>query len=188
MDVAVAEAPTTPGRTPVQQAQMVLLAALGCLFVVLLVSGMVLAFRYRPSFLHSSQGLARPVHRVASWLFILSALAVLGLSIAATVERRVRKGLPPWIPGAGLLFGAAGAAYSGLLLRWDQLALWAVTVGTDFHGYGFLFNDTRVKFTLIDGSEVGVGTLRAWFLVHVVAVPVLAAAAASIVLWRHRKA
>src|SRR5207248_5976384 len=40
-----------------------------------------------------------------------------------------------WIIGVLLLFLTGALSFTGYLLPWDQLALWAVTVGTNIGGY-----------------------------------------------------
>ena len=40
-----------------------------------------------------------------------------------------------WVVGAILLFLTLGLSFTGYLLPWDQLAIWAVTVGTSLAGY-----------------------------------------------------
>ena len=57
------------------------------------------------------------------------------------------------------------AVLTGYLLPWDQLALWAVTVGENLRGYLPLFGD-RVRFVLLGGAEVSPQTLLWWLLAH----------------------
>ena len=40
-----------------------------------------------------------------------------------------------WVVGVVLLFLTLGLSFTGYLLPWDQLAIWAVTVGTSLAGY-----------------------------------------------------
>jgi quinol-cytochrome oxidoreductase complex cytochrome b subunit len=66
------------------------------------------------------------------------------------------------------------ASFTGYLLPWDQLALWAVTVGTNMMGFmPIIRNSSQVQYVLIGGSQISVGTLRAWFFIHVLVVPVV---------------
>ena len=174
-----------PRRTAVQRTHRVFLVVLGVLFLVLLGTGIWLAVRYQPS--GSFQG-ARPeswvreTHRTASRLFVFAALATFGFSIAVSVERALKRGFPAWLLGLLTMIGALAASLSGYLLPWDQLALAPVRPG-EFRGYGFLFGHAEVKFVLIGSTEVAKGTVRAWFLVHTVAVPI-ALLALGVVGWR----
>jgi quinol-cytochrome oxidoreductase complex cytochrome b subunit len=165
-----------PERTSLQHAQRALLAVLGVLLLALIASGLWLVFRYRPSGSFRGahpESTFRSVHRFSSGVFLLTALVTFGVSIAVAVEGRLRRGLPAWVPALLLLVGAVPAGISGYLLTWDQLALWAVTVGTDMRGYGYLFDGhTPVRFVLLGGSEVGIETMRRWFVAHTIGFPV----------------
>ena len=52
----------------------------------------------------------------------------------------------------------------------DQLALWAVTVGTNMMGYTPVFGD-QVRFVLLGGVEIGTDTLLRWYVLHVLMLP-----------------
>jgi quinol-cytochrome oxidoreductase complex cytochrome b subunit len=165
------------------------------LVVVLAATGAYLAVAYRPSAAQAWPSLpptgsqvpalvatARTVHRWCAWLVVLPALTLAAVALAEAMVRwhgpRPRR--------SGALAGPAVGAFvvvaliSGLLLPWDQLALRAVTVGTDLRGYTWLLGDD-VRFVLRDGAEWSVGTMRALFGVHVLLVgAVLAAGLASL--------
>ena len=163
-----------PRRTALQRTHRIALAVLAALFGVLLVTGLLLVFRYQPS--GSFQG-ARPeswirsTHRVASRLFVYSALATLGFSIAVSFERLLKRGTPAWVVGSLIMLGALAASFTGYLLPWDELALAPVRTG-DYRGFAFLFGHPEVKFVLIGAVEVGKHTVRNWFFVHTIAAPV----------------
>jgi quinol-cytochrome oxidoreductase complex cytochrome b subunit len=65
------------------------------------------------------------------------------------------------------------AARTWPLVRWDQVGLWAVTVGTNFAGLWKPAMSDQVRFVLIHGSEVSPQTYLAALLIHLAA-PVLA--------------
>ena len=56
-----------------------------------------------------------------------------------------------WVIGVILLTLTLLLSFTGYLLPWDQLALWAVTVGTNMMGYTPVFGSS-VKYVLL-GSE-----------------------------------
>ncbi len=58
------------------------------------------------------------------------------------------------------------AIFTGVLLGWDQLALEAVTTGSDVRGYGWMFGND-VRFAIIDDTAVGVDTIQRLLIVHV---------------------
>ena len=74
----------------------------------------------------------------------------------------------------------------GFLLPWDQLALSAVTVGSEVRGYRVLFEPT-VRFVILGGVEISPGTIIRWFLIHVL---VLGPALVGLVAlgWRRHRA
>ena len=178
-----------PRRTAVQRTHRAFVVGLGVLLVVLLTTGILLAFRYQPSGSFQGarpQGWIRLTHKVASRLFLFAALATFGLSIAMSVERALKKGTPAWVVGLVILLGALVASFTGYLLPWDQLALAPVPRG-EYRGFNFLFGHPEVKFVLIGSAEVGKETVKRWFFVHTVAVPLglVALGIAGLRLTRH---
>lgn len=142
---------------------------------VLAVTGVILYFVYRPS---SGQAWVlvdgssdavfsdrlRIVHRLVS-------VAVLPTGLAAAVLLTTGERPRPWVgfgvvKAAAIPFAAVAAGVTGYLLAWDQVALWAVTVGTNLDGFEILTDDDA-RFVLIDGVEVGVDTILRWLMVHV---------------------
>lgn len=61
-----------------------------------------------------------------------------------------------WIIGIVLLLVVLAFNFTGYLLPWDQLAYWAITVGTSLLSYIPLMGETVSKF-LLAGPEVGQG-------------------------------
>jgi len=107
---------------------------------------------------------------------ILSA-TVLALAILIAVERLGRDRLTAW-----LLFALSVATtFTGLLLPWDQLALWAVTVGINMHGYQPIL-DNQVRLVLISGAEIQRSTLIRWLIIHI-ALGAVAVIGAARVVW-----
>ena len=163
-----------PRRTALQRTHRVLFLLLGVLFLVLLGTGIWLAFRYQPSGSFTGarpEGGVRVAHRVASRLFVFAALATFGFSIAVSVERGLKRGTPAWVVGLVIMLGALAASFTGYLLPWDQLAL-ASLRPADYRGFSFLFGHPEVKFVLLGAVEVGKETVQRWFFVHTVAIPV----------------
>ena len=76
-----------------------------------------------------------------------------------------------WVIGVVLLMLTLLLSFTGYLLPWDQLALWAVTVGTNMMGYTPVFG-TQVRFVLLGGGEIGTDTLLRWYVLHVLDAPV----------------
>ena len=115
------------------------------LFILLTVTGIFLMFFYRPeataawndiSNLQTSVTfglLVRNMHRWGAHLMVLSVF----LHMARVFYHGAYK--PPrefnWVIGVILLTLTLLLSFTGYLLPWDQLALWAVTVGTNMMGY-----------------------------------------------------
>jgi quinol-cytochrome oxidoreductase complex cytochrome b subunit len=91
-----------------------------------------------------------------------------------------------WVVGVILLVLTLLLSFTGYLLPWDQLALWAITVGTNIAGTApVLGGETR--FVMIGGFEVGDAALIRFYTLHVIALPLLAAIFMSVHFWRIRR-
>jgi quinol---cytochrome c reductase cytochrome b subunit, bacillus type len=91
-----------------------------------------------------------------------------------------------WVVGVVLLFLTIMLSFSGYLLPWDQIAYWAITIGTNFGSYVPLVN-TPTKFILLGGLEVGQNTLLRFYVLHIMLFPLLAAVFLAVHFWRIRK-
>ncbi len=91
-----------------------------------------------------------------------------------------------WILGLGLLLLVVGANFTGYLLPWDQLAYWAVTVGSSLLSYIPLIGEPLRNF-LLGGPEVGAATLTNFYGLHVAIIPLTLMAIISFHIWRVRK-
>ena len=60
-----------------------------------------------------------------------------------------------WVIGVILLFSTLFLSFTGYLLPWDQLAIWAVTVGGNMASYTPVFG-AQIKFGLFAGLEATV--------------------------------
>ena len=165
------------GRSDLSGARSILLTMLSVEVAVLVVTGVALFFLYRPSAgqawndvvttsepwdVRLAHGL-RLVHRSASWLTVPTAIVV-AVVVAVGGWETVRRWRGAAL-SAGLAVTALAASWTGFLLPWDQLALWAVKVGTNLRGYRPLFGP-EVKFVLLGGVELSPDTVTRWLLVH----------------------
>ncbi len=91
-----------------------------------------------------------------------------------------------WILGLGLLLLVVGANFTGYLLPWDQLAYWAVTVGSSLLSYVPLIGEPLRNF-LLGGPEVGAATLTNFYGLHVAIIPLMLMGIVSFHIWRVRK-
>lgn len=155
--------------TPLARAQRILLGAVVVVAAVLAVTGVWLTFNYRPDAAQAWRdldlpstgiGWARLTHQAATAVLLILLVAFLVVGIVAS---------RPWRSATALLVTTLALTWTGFLLPWDQLALWAVTTGTNYDGMlGAAFGDD-VRFVLLGGVEISQATLRLWLLVHTVA-------------------
>jgi len=166
------------------------------LFILLTITGIYLMFFYRPSVevvysdmqrLHTQVSfglLVRNLHRWGAHLMVISVF----LHMARVFYTGAYK--PPrefnWIVGVILFLLTLLLAFTGYLLPWDQLAVWAVTVGTEMMKNSPVIGD-QVQFALLGGPVIGAETLLRWYTLHVWLLPFVIVIFISIHFWRVRK-
>jgi quinol-cytochrome oxidoreductase complex cytochrome b subunit len=91
-----------------------------------------------------------------------------------------------WVIGVLLLFCTLWLSFTGYLLPWDQIAFWAITVGTQMATYAPLVA-AESSFILLGGIQVDQGTLLRFYVMHVIAFPLIIAILLIVHFWRIRK-
>jgi cytochrome b-561 len=132
----------------------------------------------------------RAVHRLGAHLMVAAvALHLVRVFVTGAYKNTGRAGQRRewnWVIGVAMLFATLLLSFTGYLLPWDQLAFWAVTVGTNIvssaPGAGSL-----LRQTLIGGREIGEATLVRFYLLHIVALPIATAVLFGYHMWRVRK-
>ncbi len=166
------------------------------LFILLTITGIFLMFYYTPSAetayadieaLSTSVAfgsLVRNMHRWGAHLMVLSVF----LHMSRVFYHGAYK--PPrefnWVVGVILLLTTLLLSFSGYLLPWDQLAFWAVTVGSNMAGFVPVVG-AQVKFALLAGVEVSAATLLRFYVLHVLALPFILILFLAVHFWRVRK-
>ena len=166
------------------------------LFLALTVTGLYLMFFYVPSVSRAYQDiqaieasvafgtLVRNMHRWAAHLMVLTVF----LHMIRVFYHGAYK--PPrefnWVVGVILLFLTLMLSFTGYLLPWDQIAFWAITVGTQMALYAPLLGPES-SFFLLGGIQVGQETLLRFYVLHVIAFPLIAAIFMIVHFWRIRK-
>ena len=166
------------------------------LFLALTVTGLYLMFFYVPSVSRAFQDIVaietsvafgqfvRNMHRWAAHLMVLTVF----LHMIRVFYHGAYK--PPrefnWVVGVLLLFLTLMLSFTGYLLPWDQIAFWAITVGTQMALYAPLLG-AESSFFLLGGIEVGQNTLLRFYVLHVIALPLIAAIFMIVHFWRIRK-
>ncbi len=165
-------------------------------FLALTLSGMLLMFYYTPAVEHAYSDivrlqteipfgqLLRNLHRWGAHLMVILVV----LHMARVFYTGAYK--PPrqfnWVIGVLLLLLTLGASFTGYLLPWDQLAYWAITVGTSVAGYAPVGGDLAREF-LLGGPEIGQPALTRFYALHIIFIPLGLALLTSLHLWRVRK-
>lgn len=91
-----------------------------------------------------------------------------------------------WLIGVAMLLLVIGANFTGYLLPWDQLAYWAITVGTSILSYVPLVGNALTRL-LLGGPEVGPKTLLNFYSLHIALIPLTIFGLMSYHFWRVRK-
>ncbi|TAK58130.1 MAG: DUF4405 domain-containing protein [Bacteroidetes bacterium] len=167
-----------------------------CLFLVLVFTGVWLMFYYFPSAteaynrmldLRSSVDFGFVLRNIHKWAAELMVVFVI-LHMARVFFTGAYK--PPrefnWVIGVLLLLLTFGLSFTGYLLPWDQLAFWAITVGTSIAGYAPVLGEPIRKF-LLGADVVGQEALVRFYVLHVVILPGLLSIFLAIHFWRIRK-
>jgi quinol-cytochrome oxidoreductase complex cytochrome b subunit len=180
------------------------------LYLVTVVTGVVLMFYYRPvqeyaywdvkylDFDVPFGFVMRNMHRWAAHAMVLFIwLHMFRVFMTGSYK-------PPrefnWVVGVNLLVLTLLLSFTGYLLPWDQLAIWAVTVGTNMAratpllgNQGPLGNLVGVtprydaRSFLTAGTLVGAPTLLRFYVLHCIAFPILASILMILHFWRIRK-
>jgi quinol---cytochrome c reductase cytochrome b subunit, bacillus type len=166
------------------------------LFLLLTVTGVLLMFYYRPATLVAYQDmkdletvvtfgmLLRNLHRYSAHAMVITVFLHMVRVFYTGAYRPPREF--NWIVGVILLTLTFLLSFTGYLLPWDQLAIWAVTVGTTMAGATPFIGD-QAKFFLIGDFQIGDNTLIRWYVLHVIALPLFTAVFMTVHFWRIRK-
>jgi quinol-cytochrome oxidoreductase complex cytochrome b subunit len=180
------------------------------LYLVTVVTGVVLMFVYRPTPEHAYADMKaldfdvpfgmhlRNLHRWAAHLMVLLVWAHM-LRVFLTGSYK-----PPrqfnWVVGVFLMTMTMLLSFTGYLLPWDQLSMWAVTVGTNMAAATPLIGhegpgaatlgvtaEGDVRAALLGASTVGGPALLRFYILHCVALPLLLSFGLILHFWRVRR-
>lgn len=180
------------------------------LYLILTLTGVALMFYYRPTiglayrdikdleFAVTLGMFLRNAHRWAAQAMVVAVIAHMVRVFLTGAYKKPREF--NWGIGVLLLTLTLFLSFTGYLLPWDQLAIWAVTVGTNMAGatpvlgnegplgslMGMRINND-VRFTLLGGTMVGENTLLRFYVMHCVAVPLVVGILLILHFWRIRK-
>ncbi len=165
-------------------------------FLVLIWTGVLLMFYYVPSVERAYETmkliqLAVPLGQFTRNMHRWSAHGMVLTVIIHMVRVFYTGGYKPprefnWVIGVFLLLLTFGASFTGYLLPWDQLAYWAITVGTNIAGYAPGAGPV-MRQMLLGGQEVGQAALIRFYTLHIAVLPLLITLLISVHMWRVRK-
>lgn len=172
------------------------------LFLILTITGIILMFLYVPSVERAYQSIKdleyavsfgwflRNMHRWSAHMMVaavfLHMLRVFYTGAYKNGMSHMAKRQINWVVGMILLGVTLLLSFSGYLLPWDQLALWAVTVGTQIaRSVPFIGED--IFYVLAGGTRLDQNALIRFYTLHVIFLPVLLLVLFSYHMWRIRK-
>jgi len=150
------------------------------LFLMLFMSGILLAIHYVPSEKEAFTSIVRIQREVFFGAFIrgfhkwsahLLIITIMLHSLRVFVYGAYR---PPrelnWVAGSLTLILALASGFTGYLLPWDQKAYWATEVGTSMAGTVPLIG-TYLVYLIRGGADVTGATLIRFYAMHVLFLP-----------------
>lgn len=178
------------------------------LFLILVVTGILLMFYYKPSvataydsikdiqYVVPTGRIIRNVHRWAAHGML--ALVILHMARAFYTAAYKKPRELNWVLGMVLLVITLALSFTGYLLPWDQLAFWAVTIGSSIAGSPRDLTEALgitqyfdpgglIREVLLGAHFVGEEALIRFFTLHVMVLPIALATILGVHLWRIRK-
>jgi len=165
-------------------------------FLVLVVTGILLMLYYHPSvpqayadmkdlrFVVSAGLFLRNLHRWSAHAMVLLVFAHMCKVFYRGAYRPPREF--NWVVGVVLLILTLLLSYTGYLLPWDQLAFWAITVGSNLLSSVPILG-AKMRFLMLGGNTVNANALLRFYVLHCVILPLFAVMFLAIHFWRIRK-
>ena len=166
------------------------------LFLILLTTGIALMCYYRPfppqayqdmkdlQFVVFMGPFLRAMHRWAAHGMVVCVFLHMCRVFYTASYKKPRQF--NWVIGVLLLLLTLGLSFTGYLLPWDQLAYWAITVGTNIGSYAPLVGG-QVREILLGGHTVGEAALLRFYVLHVAILPSAIILLTIVHFWRIRK-
>jgi quinol-cytochrome oxidoreductase complex cytochrome b subunit len=178
------------------------------LFVILTVTGILLMVYYKPSvasaydsikdihFVVPTGRMMRNVHRWAAHGMVVLVMLHMARVFYTAAYKRPREF--NWVMGMLLFVVTLALSFTGYLLPWDQLAFWAVTIGssiaaspselTDALGITQYFDPGgRIRELLLGAHYIGEEALIRFYTLHIMVLPIVLTVILAVHFWRIRK-
>jgi len=172
------------------------------LLLLLTLSGGPLLFLYVPSVERAYSSIKdiefavtfgswiRSVHRMAAHLMVAAVFLHLArVFLTGAYKNGIGQGQKRevnWLLGVAMLLLTLLLSFTGYLLPWDQLAYWAVTVGTNIASSIPVIGPT-VRELLLGGRAIDQPTLIRFYVLHVLVLPGALGGLFIYHMWRVRK-
>jgi cytochrome b6 len=165
-------------------------------FLILVGTGIPLMLYYHPSvpqayadmkdlqFVVSAGVFLRNLHRWSAHAMVLLVFAHMFKVFYRGAYRPPREF--NWVIGVVLLIITLFLSYTGYLLPWDQLAYWAITVGSNIMSAVPVLGN-KMRFLMLGGNSVNANALLRFYVLHCVILPLAAILFIGIHFWRIRK-
>ena len=179
-------------------------------FLVTIVTGVVLMFYYRPTAAHAYLDMLNLQHEIPFGMFqrnmhrwaahamvIIVWFHMMRVFLTGSYKKPREFN---WSIGVLLLVGTMLLSFTGYLLPWDQLAMWAVTVGTNMAaaapfighegpgaGLTGVTDANDMRALLLGGRNVGDPAILRFYVLHCVFLPLGLCVLLVVHFWRVRK-
>jgi len=176
--------------------------ASAALFFLLILSGLPLLFLYVPSVERAYASVKdieyvvtfgwwiRAVHRISAHLMVVAVvLHLVRVFLTGSYKNGTGRGQQRewnWVIGVVMLLLTLFLSFTGYLLPWDQLAYWAVTVGTNIAS-SIPYVGPTVRELLIGGRTIEQATLIRFYVLHCIFLPGGLGLLFAYHMWRIRK-
>jgi hypothetical protein len=150
------------------------------LFVVQGLTGIMLAFYYKPTaagayasiqFIENEVRFGSAIRAIHSWaangMIVICVAHMLRVFIMGAYKRPRELN---WVSGVLLLILTLAFGFTGYLLPWDQRAFWATTVGTQIAGVIPAIGNLALVFLRV-GWNVSEATLGRFYGLHIIVIP-----------------
>ncbi len=155
------------------------------LFVVQSLTGIMLAFYYKPTaadayasiqFIENEVRFGSAIRAIHAW----SANGMIVMCVAHMLRVFIMGAFKPprelnWVSGVILLVVTLAFGFTGYLLPWDQRAFWATTVGTQIAGSIPAIGNLALVFLRV-GWSVNDATLGRFYGLHIIVIPLITVA------------
>lgn len=172
------------------------------LLLLLTVSGLPLLFLHIPSveraygsvkdieYVVTFGSWIRSVHRLSAHLMVAAVfLHLVRVFLTGAYKNGIGRGQRRewnWVIGVVMFLVTLFLSFTGYLLPWDQLAYWAVTVGTNIASAVPVVGE-KIRELMLGGRAIDQPTLIRFYVMHVILLPGALFALLAYHMWRIRK-